>query len=917
MPSHPSSQSLFTRRIAVPPHSVLWAEGSAIDQPPEPSKLEAPALDSVQDILPRVGQSFLHFRLIDVLGEGAVGKVYLAEQPELAGRYVALKLSTDLLGEPAKLARLQHPAIMPVYSVHESGGVQAVCMPYYGRTTLADWCQSLGMMATMPSSGQQLVSTLMSKRRSLATIDQAVPQGEPVQAAAEGMATPTPLDVLATLKYSDAILLTIARIAEGLQHAHERGLVHQDLKPANILITDEGLPLILDFNLARDTRQENQILRAQVGGTLPYMSPEQLLGFSDKSANVSIDGRSDIYSLGLILFQLLAGRRPFLTPCGSIYDIIAQMLKERQTLPPDVRQFNPEVDAGTAAIVAKCLHPEAARRYQSAAELVEDIRRHRADLPLRYAANTSLSECVTKWMRRHPRLASPATVLAAAALLTLGVVALGTQSTIAQSQADYRRLHTQAYQMFAEFHERSSVAEHYLSAHGERSNWRERGEKEAHEALEKLGVFDCEAWTQRPTFAALGPEQQRQLEQRVGELAYFLVLTDTPSQQNAASESASDAAASKPEWLHHRRLRQLREQFREKRFESGRLAYFQAYALQKQGKHGQVLEILQKYMQAYPSDVNAWFTRGHSAFLLGRLSEAYHAYSTCVALRPNFAPGYYNRALMAFYQNTDPQSDLQTVLKLEPDSVEARCLLALVLQQQKKYPQALREIQMLLDKQPHSPYLLKLRAQLYEAMGQRSQARADRQAALLCRANHLQDGLAQADLLIDRDPKAALARYRALERDYPGQVKPLLGQAYIYGELLQQDAQALECLERLQRHHPEHIDVVCGRAVYLARLHRDAEAWTEAKRALRLSHHSYTHYRVGCVYAQLSQRDPQHKEAALYHLMLALDEFQGVDVFLEDPDLQHVRKLSEFKTLIDFVRLSRHKLHKLRHGDRF
>jgi len=914
MPSNHSSQSLFTRRIAVPQPSEVWPEGCAVDVVPEDSEPDSPPGHQLQDLLPRVGQSFLHFRIVDVLGEGAVGKVYLAEQPELAGRYVALKLSTDLLGEPAKLARLQHPAIMPVYSVHECGGVQAVCMPYYGRTTLADWCQSLGMMATMPSSGQQLVSTLMSKRRSLATIDQVPSLGEAVQVATEG--TSTPLDVLATLKYSDAILLTIARIAEGLQHAHERGLVHQDLKPANILITDEGLPLILDFNLARDTRQENPILRAQVGGTLPYMSPEQLLGFSDKSATVAIDGRSDIYSLGLILFQLLAGRRPFLTPCGSIHDIVTHMLKERQKLPPDVRQFNPEVDAGTAAIVAKCLHPQPARRYQSAAELVEDIRRHRADLPLRYAANTSLSERLAKWMRRHPRLASPATVLAAASLLTLGVVAWGTQATIAQSQAEYRQLHTKAHQLFVEFHERCSVAEHYLSAHVDRSPWRERGQQEAQEALKQLGVWDCEAWTQQPTVAALSPEQQRQLEQRVGELAHFLILADTPSHPKAESASSSDAVSRLPTeaQLRRQRLRQLQEQWSEKRLSSGRLAYYQAYEWKKQGKHGQVLDVLQKYLQAYPSDVNAWFTLARSAYLLGRLSEAYHAYSTCVALRPQFAPGYYNRALVAFYFNIDPLSDLQTVLKLEPESLEARFLLALVLQRQKKYPHALRELQILLDREPSSPRFLHLRAQLYEAMGNPRQARADRQAALLCRCSNWQEGLAQADLLIDRDPKAALARYRALERDDPSQVEPLLGQVYIYGEQLQQPAQALECLERLHRHHPEHIDTVCGRAVYLARLRRDAEALSEARRALRLSNHSFTHYRVGCVYALLSQRDPRHKEAALHHLMLALDDFQGVDVFLEDPDLQHVRKLTEFRTLVDFVRLSRHHL---RRGDRF
>ena len=921
MPSFYSPQSSQTRRIA-----VEVSAGSPAEAPLPDSSVIAHA----QTLLPNVGDTFLHFRLIDLLGEGAVGKVYLAEQAELADRFVALKISTDLLGEPAKLARLQHSAIMPVYSVHEADGLQAVCMPFFGRTTLADWCQSLGAMPTVPSSGQHLVSTLKSKRRSVPHISEVEPAiDQPVRP----VATHSPLNALATLKYVDAILLTIARIAEGLQHAHERGLVHQDLKPANILITDEGMPLILDFNLARDTRPLGEMVRAQVGGTLPYMSPEQLRGFSDRKANVLIDGRSDLYSLGLILFQLLAGRRPYLTPYGSIHEMVEQMLEERQKLPPDVRQFNPEVDAATASIVAHCLHPNPARRYQSASELVEDIRRHRADLPLRYAANTSLSERLGKWMRRNPRLASPATILAAVSLLTLGVVAMGTQSTLAKGRIEYQRLHARGQQLFREFQQQSHTAEHYLSAHAEQANWRERGQREARLALEKLGVFESERWNERPELSILTSEERRQLEQRVGELTHFLLLCERqgppaaptplaprgvataglPGVAWSEAPAAQAGATSEVERRHHR-LHRLQDQLRGKLLVSGRMAYLHAVELQTAGKHGEALQKLKPYLQANPDDVNAWFTQGRSNYALGQHNEAYHAYSTCIALKPRFAPGYFNRALVAYFQGKDPVADLDTALKLDPQLTEARLLRAASRHHHGKSQEALAELNELIEKGEKSPRAFFLRAAVLERLGQHGRARADRQQVVDGTAGDLVSAISQANVLVDRDPRAGLARFRALEKVYPREPEPLLGQIYVQGEILQQTAVALEALERLVREHPDHIDGICCRAVYLARLKRDKEAVREAQRAISLSNAPFTHYRVGCAYALLSEREPSYKQEALRHLMQALEYYGGADIFLEDPDLRFVRNDREFKVLVDFVRMYRRGL---KVGDRF
>ncbi len=111
-----------------------------------------------------MGQEFLGFRLVAELGRGAFGRVYLARQGDLADRPVALKVSTGCFAESQKLARLQHTHIVPVYSFHRAGSLQAVVMPYFGPTTLADVLDDLGHRDTLPASGKGLVSTLHSRR---------------------------------------------------------------------------------------------------------------------------------------------------------------------------------------------------------------------------------------------------------------------------------------------------------------------------------------------------------------------------------------------------------------------------------------------------------------------------------------------------------------------------------------------------------------------------------------------------------------------------------------------------------------------------------------------------------------------------------------------------------------------------------
>src|SRR5262249_6410779 len=143
---------------------------------------------------------------------------------------------------------------------------------------------------------------------------------------------PHTLKLLENFTYVEAVVWLGARLADGLAHAHERGIHHRDLKPANILLTDEGQPMLLDFNLSADSKIRANASAAVIGGTLPYMAPEQLDAFV--GGNQPVDGRSDIYALGIILFELLTRRHPYQSFQGPMQAAIPEMITERLKPPP-------------------------------------------------------------------------------------------------------------------------------------------------------------------------------------------------------------------------------------------------------------------------------------------------------------------------------------------------------------------------------------------------------------------------------------------------------------------------------------------------------------------------------------------------------------------------------------------------------
>src|SRR6185503_19356273 len=278
-----------------------------------------------------IGTTLHHYRIVRPLGRGGIGEVYAAEDTKL-NRTVALKLLSQITAagperlkrfqrEAQAIAALNHPNVVTIYSVEDAGGVPFITMELI--------------------EGKPLNS--MIPRRGMKTM----------------------------------ALLALARpLADAVSAAHQRGVVHRDLKPSNIMVSDDGRLKVLDFGLAKlkletigdegvgtanTATVEELTARHDVIGTTAYMSPEQAEG-------KAVDHRSDIFSVGILLYEMATGTRPF--KGKSAISILSSIIKD---VPADASEINPGVPPELERITRRCLAKDPARRYQSALDLRNDL----------------------------------------------------------------------------------------------------------------------------------------------------------------------------------------------------------------------------------------------------------------------------------------------------------------------------------------------------------------------------------------------------------------------------------------------------------------------------------------------------------------------------------------------------------------
>ena len=302
----------------------------------------------------RIGE----FELEAELGRGAFGCVFLARQTSL-GRLVALKITADEGSEGRSLAQLEHENIVQVYSelVDVLSGYRLLCMQYVAGPTLQEIVEQLHGNEDSNWSGSRILEIIDGIQLQKTAFD------------------PTALRDREFLERSDWIETVCwigGSLAEALAYAAERGVLHRDIKPANILLSQYGRPLLADFNLAFRLIDRDEAAAVSFGGTLAYMSPESLDAFNPghPAGPEVTDARSDIYALGVVLFQLRHGHLPFDTPPGRGSPtpvVLSRMAAERRNQPPRIR--SPRERHAFDTVIQRCLAPNLENRYASGNEL--------------------------------------------------------------------------------------------------------------------------------------------------------------------------------------------------------------------------------------------------------------------------------------------------------------------------------------------------------------------------------------------------------------------------------------------------------------------------------------------------------------------------------------------------------------------
>lgn len=382
------------------------------------------------------------FEIIDELGRGGMGVVYRARQISL-GRTVALKVLPSharqnplavqrFHTETLAASRLHHTNIVSIYAQGEDAGHLFYAMALVDGVSLDRALHDQPELLSSAGVG----ASGSSKRLA------------PPSHAAQAAAPHVSLDDSDALVHWNAadfrhLARRMAEVADALEYAHSRGVLHRDIKPHNLLVDSSGRMHVTDFGLARLTDAPHLTITGEIMGTPAYLAPEQVRGDIHE-----IDHRTDIYALGVTLYELITGRKPF---AGSIRAQIMHNILSLEPAPP--RKRNPRIPRDLETICLRAMDKERSGRHASAAALAEDLRRFADGRPI-LSRRVSAAERAAKWVRRHKAVSLAGTFAVLAVAVTISLFAVQT----ANRAREARELARNAYEQLAYFDYRAPGA---------------------------------------------------------------------------------------------------------------------------------------------------------------------------------------------------------------------------------------------------------------------------------------------------------------------------------------------------------------------------------------------------------------------------------------------------------------------------
>ena len=323
---------------------------------------------------PTPGETFGDYQILQQIGRGSFAQVFLAEQISVDRRRVVLKITRNALDEVRTLAHLKHPRIVEIYTVaSDEDGFTAICMPLISQVTLFDLLVDVHANSKVPTSKKDFVTELekcFQTRTSNTSANRFTSKLPP------------------KMSFVDAVLQVGTDIADALEYSHGEGFLHCDIKPTNILITPDGHSMLFDFNLSAKSDSKT----GRIGGTLPYMPPEQLQALIDGDFDFEMTPSADIYSLGVTLYQLLTGKLPFgdISDSSQKSDAAKVMLERHQNTKVSLEHVK-GINSSFKKLIVSCLSFKPEHRPPSAASLAKRMR-----------GEATVSKRSRRWVISHP-----------------------------------------------------------------------------------------------------------------------------------------------------------------------------------------------------------------------------------------------------------------------------------------------------------------------------------------------------------------------------------------------------------------------------------------------------------------------------------------------------------------------------------